>query len=160
VDGASSLEDKDERYMRRAIALGMQAKGKTGDNPYVGCVIVAGDEILGEGFTQPPGLPHAEIGALLAAERQGHEVAGATLYTTLEPCTFFGRTPPCAQAILERRLARVVVGICDPHPRVNGKGIELLREAGIELRLGVCEEEVSRYLADWLVEFYPGHRRR
>ncbi|WP_257448213.1 bifunctional diaminohydroxyphosphoribosylaminopyrimidine deaminase/5-amino-6-(5-phosphoribosylamino)uracil reductase RibD [Archangium lipolyticum] len=151
----AALSAQDEAWMRLAIELGEQARGHTGDNPYVGCVIVVDGRVVGSGYTQPPYQPHAEASAFLDAERRGHEVRGGTLYTTVEPCCFFGRTPPCAQAIIDRGLARVVVGIRDPHPRVNGQGIAQLRAAGIEVTEHVCREEVRAYLAGWLAAFGP-----
>ncbi|WP_395832835.1 bifunctional diaminohydroxyphosphoribosylaminopyrimidine deaminase/5-amino-6-(5-phosphoribosylamino)uracil reductase RibD [Archangium violaceum] len=147
---------KDEAWMRLAIELGEQAKGHTGDNPYVGCVIVVDGRVVGSGYTQPPYQPHAEASAFLDAEQRGHEVRGGTLYSTVEPCCFFGRTPPCAQAIIDRGIARVVIGIRDPHPRVNGQGVAQLRAAGIEVTESVCHEEVRSYLSGWLSRVGPG----
>ena len=140
----------DDIYMKQAILLGKNAKGKTGDNPYVGCIIVKDGKVLGEGCTSPPGGPHAEVMALMDAEQRGEPVIGATLYSTVEPCSFYGRTPACAKIIIERKIARVVVGIRDPHPRVNGAGIQMLQTAGIEVKENVCQEAVRVYLIDWL----------
>jgi diaminohydroxyphosphoribosylaminopyrimidine deaminase / 5-amino-6-(5-phosphoribosylamino)uracil reductase len=140
----------DEGFLRRALLLGERARGRTGDNPHVGCVIVSAGRVIGEGWTSEPGHHHAEINALLAAESAGHSLSGATLYATLEPCCFVGRTPACSSTLIAKQVARVVFGIRDPHPRVNGRGAELLREAGIEVSEGVCEEEVAASLRDWL----------
>ena len=147
------MKDVDITYMQHAIALGKKVKGKTGDNPYVGCVIVADSQIIGEGATHPPGGPHAEVAAIQDAEKKQHFVRGTTIYCTVEPCSFYGRTPACALMLIEKQIARVVVGIRDPHPKVNGKGMSLLREAGVEVRENVCEDAVRSYLKDWLVTF-------
>jgi diaminohydroxyphosphoribosylaminopyrimidine deaminase/5-amino-6-(5-phosphoribosylamino)uracil reductase len=106
-----------EILMRRAIAEAEQARGSTGDNPWVGCVIADEcGELLGWGHTQGPGEDHAEIAAARLAHARGHRVEGATLYSTLEPCSFHGRTPACACVIVERGIRRVVLGMHDPHP--------------------------------------------
>ena len=142
--------DRDIVFMQQAIDLGKQAKGTTGDNPYVGCLVVLHEEIIGKGSTQPPGGPHAEIAALNDAESRNLSVTGATVYTTVEPCSFYGRTPACALTLIEKKIVRVVIGIRDPHPRVNGKGIELLRSAKIEVIEDICGDVVRDYLSDWL----------
>ncbi len=140
----------DLRFMQRAIVLGERARGRTGDNPHVGSLIARGEQVLGEGWTSEPGQHHAEVNALLAAASAGHDVRGATLYATLEPCSFVGRTPACSLTIVTHGIARVVFGIRDPHPRVNGSGAKQLRDAGIEVREGVCAAEIRDSLADWL----------
>lgn len=145
--------------MRMAIAEGERARGSTGNNPWVGCVIVGGGSVvLGRGHTQGPGEDHAEIAAARDAQRQGHAIAGATLYSTLEPCAFHGRTPACARAIVERGIARIVIGMRDPHPRVDGEGIRILQAGGIEVIEGICEAEVLRQLADWVLAEHPASR--
>ena len=144
---------QDEALMRRALALGRRARGTTGDNPAVGAVVVQGGRVVGEGFTQPPTQPHAEVMALRDAEARGEDLRGATLYSTVEPCCFHGRTPPCTQAILSRGVARVVLGIRDPHPRVNGRGVEELRAAGVQVTEGVLADEAREDLAPWLAGF-------
>ena len=149
----NSQEAQDEIFMKQAIELGMQAKGTTGDNPYVGCVIVKEGIVLGEGKTQPPGGAHAEISALLDAEQKQRSVSGATLYTTVEPCTFFGRTPPCTSAIIRNGIKRVVIGIRDPHPKVQGKGTHQLRISGIVVKENVCQSLVEDYLLEWLQRY-------
>ena len=113
----------------------------TRPNPRVGCVIVRDGAVLGEGATQPPGGPHAEISALCDAQARGLDVAGATAYVTLEPCSHHGRTPPCVGALVAARLGRVVVAMGDPNPLVNGRGLQTLREAGIAVTTGVCLDE-------------------
>jgi len=146
----------DEARMRLAVAEAELARGATGDNPWVGCVIVGADgEILGRGHTQGPGEDHAEIAAARDAAARGLGVVGATLYSTLEPCAFHGRTPACARVIAERGIARVVTGMRDPHPRVDGEGARILRDGGVEVVEGVCEREVRRQLGGWVLAFHP-----
>jgi diaminohydroxyphosphoribosylaminopyrimidine deaminase / 5-amino-6-(5-phosphoribosylamino)uracil reductase len=142
-----------EQWMRLAIEEGDRARGGTGDNPWVGCVIVGvGGELLGRGHTLGPGEDHAEIAAARDAQARGHDVVGATLYSTLEPCSFHGRTPACSRSIAERGIARVVIGMRDPHPRVDGEGIAILLGAGVEVLEGVCEAEVRRQLGSWVLD--------
>ncbi|WP_152968120.1 MULTISPECIES: bifunctional diaminohydroxyphosphoribosylaminopyrimidine deaminase/5-amino-6-(5-phosphoribosylamino)uracil reductase RibD [unclassified Achromobacter] len=131
----------DLSWMRRALALAQSVLYTTTPNPRVGCVIVRDGRVIGEGATQPPGGPHAEICALRDAEARGEPVQGATLYVTLEPCSHHGRTPPCVDAVLAARPARVVVAMGDPNPLVNGRGLARLREAGIDVVTGVCLDE-------------------
>jgi diaminohydroxyphosphoribosylaminopyrimidine deaminase/5-amino-6-(5-phosphoribosylamino)uracil reductase len=142
--------------MRLAMQEAELARGSTGDNPWVGCVIVSAEgELLGQGHTLGPGEDHAEIAAARAAQARGHSVTGATLYSTLEPCSFHGRTPPCARSIAARGVARVVTGMRDPNPRVDGAGAGILRDAGVEVIEGVCEAEVRRQLGVWVLEHHP-----
>jgi diaminohydroxyphosphoribosylaminopyrimidine deaminase/5-amino-6-(5-phosphoribosylamino)uracil reductase len=145
-----SQEEADLAFMSRALELAERARGRTGDNPHVGSLITRGERILGEGWTSEPGQHHAEINALLAAARADHDVRGATLYTTVEPCSFAGRTPACSLTLLRQGIARVVIGIRDPHPRVNGRGVEQLRAGGVEVVEGVCTEQIAVALGDWL----------
>jgi diaminohydroxyphosphoribosylaminopyrimidine deaminase/5-amino-6-(5-phosphoribosylamino)uracil reductase len=145
-----------ERWMRLAIEEAELARGTTGDNPWVGCVIVnVRGELLGRGHTLSPGEDHAEIAAARDAHVHGHSVVGATLYSTLEPCAFHGRTPACSKSIAERGIARVVIGMRDPHPRVNGAGTLILRDASVEVIEGVCEPEVRRQLGLWVLARHP-----
>ena len=142
--------------MRRAIALAAGVRTTTSPNPWVGSVIVPEGapidlEACFEGATSPPGGTHAEVAALKAA---GDRARRSTLYTTLEPCSHQGRTPPCTDAIIEAGVSRVVVGLSDPDPSVDGRGIDSLRRAGIEVTLGVAESEVADQLAA-----YVTHRR-
>lgn len=143
--------NRDEKFMQRAIELGEQARLISPPNPWVGCVLVKNGEIVGEGFTQPPGQAHAEVMALRSVQKS---VEGATAYVTLEPCSHYGRTPPCAKALIEARIARVVIANGDPDPKVSGKGISMLREAGIEVITNVCAETAAYSLAP-----YFHHRR-
>lgn len=147
-----SQELADLEFMQRALELGERARGRTGDNPHVGSVVTRGRRVLGEGWTSEPGRPHAEVNALLAAARAGHDVHGATLYSTVEPCSFAGRTPACSLAILNRGIARVVIGIRDPHRLVDGRGIAQLRAGGVAVVEGIRAEQVAVALGDWLVK--------
>ena len=141
--------------MRLAIEDGELARGTTGDNPWVGCVIVSpSGDLIGRGHTQGPGEDHAEIAAARDAELHGRSVVGATLYSTLEPCSFHGRTPACSRSIAARGVARVVIGMRDPHPRVDGQGIAILREAGVEVIESILEAEVRRQLGPWVLEHH------
>jgi len=122
----------DRRHLERALELAERGRGTTKPNPIVGAVVVRDGEVVGEGWHERPGGPHAEVVALEAA---GERARGATLYVTLEPCAHHGRTPPCAEAVVRAGLARVVVAAGDPDPRTNGIGLTHLREAGIEVEL-------------------------
>lgn len=125
------------------LALQWASKGLfiTSPNPRVGCVIVKDNQVIGEGYTQPAGQAHAEVQALNDAARRGCDVRGATAYVTLEPCSHFGRTPPCADALIHSGVARVVAAIADPNPLVAGQGVAKLRSAGIEVVCGVLEDQ-------------------
>jgi diaminohydroxyphosphoribosylaminopyrimidine deaminase / 5-amino-6-(5-phosphoribosylamino)uracil reductase len=131
----------DERFLRRALDIAHTASALALPNPRVGCVIVRDGVVLGEGSTQRAGGNHAEVEAINAALDAGHKLAGATVYVTLEPCAHFGRTPPCVNALIEQRVARVVAAIEDPNPLVAGKGLERLREASIEVQCGLLTQE-------------------
>lgn len=126
----------DRAMIQRCLALAQQALGQTAPNPLVGSVIVRDGEMIGEGFHPGAGQPHAEVFALRAA---GDRAAGATIYVNLEPCSHYGRTPPCAEALIQAQVARVVVGMVDPNPQVAGRGLAMLRAAGIEVLAGVEE---------------------
>ena len=127
-----------KNYMKRALSLARQALGTTSPNPAVGAVIVKDDVVLGEGFTLPPGQSHAEVVALQSS-REGSQ--GASLFVTLEPCSTYGRTPPCTQAIIASGIREVHVATTDPNPQVNGKGLAELESAGIQVYQGEEEEE-------------------
>jgi diaminohydroxyphosphoribosylaminopyrimidine deaminase / 5-amino-6-(5-phosphoribosylamino)uracil reductase len=131
----------DSQMMRRCLDLARQAAGQTAPNPMVGAVIVQAGQIVGEGFHPKAGQPHAEVFALRAAAAQAQ---GATLYVNLEPCSHYGRTPPCADALIAAGIARVVVGMVDPNPQVAGAGIARLRAAGIEVSLSVEKAACQR----------------
>lgn len=140
-------------YMKQAIDLSEQARFISPPNPWVGCVIVKDHHIVGRGFTQPPGQSHAEIGAIHQA--QDH-AKGATLYVTLEPCCHFGRTPPCTDAIIRAGIRSVYLAQLDPDSRVRGKGVDLLRKAGLEVHVGTCEKEAHQALAPYLYHRQKG----
>ena len=127
--------------MKRALGLARRGKGRTSPNPLVGAVIVKAGQIVGEGYHQKAGTPHAEIHALNAARTN---VKGATLYTNLEPCCHWGRTPPCTEAVIQAEIAQVYVAEVDPNPNVAGKGIQQLQDAGITVHVGLCAEEAAR----------------
>lgn len=133
--------------MREAIKLAEKARFRAPPNPWVGCLIVKEGKIVGQGFTQDPGQDHAEIAALKVASENA---LGASLYATLEPCSHTGRTPPCTDAIIKAGIRKVFIGIKDPDQQVDGKGITLLQKAGIEVSIGICEEEIKRSLAPYL----------
>jgi diaminohydroxyphosphoribosylaminopyrimidine deaminase / 5-amino-6-(5-phosphoribosylamino)uracil reductase len=126
----------DERWMKRALTLAARGLGQTNPNPMVGCVVVKRGRVIAEGWHERAGGPHAEVVAL---ERAGRRARGATLYLNLEPCAHFGRTPPCAPQVAASGVTRVVAAVRDPNPRVAGRGLALLRRAGVEVRTGVLE---------------------
>jgi len=137
----------DLQFMRRAIRLARRGEGHVEPNPMVGCVVVRDGEILGAGHHAVYGGPHAEIAALDACRRDGHDLAGATVYVTLEPCCHTGKTPPCTDALIAADVARVVVALVDPATHADGRGVESLRRAGIDVE--VCpESEEARRLAE------------
>ena len=153
ASGPSSIH---EEHMRAAIAEAERARGQTGDNPWVGCVIV--DEHgaqVARGCTQGPGEDHAEVVAIAAARARGVDLSRATLYSTLEPCSFHGRTPACSLAVIAAGIPRIVTGIRDPNPRVDGIGLRMLREGGVEVVEDVCTREVTHQLAEWIFRQHP-----
>ena len=141
--------DNSSRYMRRCLQLAAYGKGFTAPNPMVGAVIVHNDTIIGEGFHEKYGCSHAEVRAI-ASVKDEKLLRNSTLYVNLEPCAHYGKTPPCADLIMEKQIPRVVVGHEDPFPEVSGRGLKKLREAGIELVCGILEDECKelnkRYL--------------
>ena len=137
----------DARWMDQALRLGRRALGTTAENPNVGCVIVNDGRLVGAGWTKPGGRPHAETEALAMA---GSAARGATAYVTLEPCAHHGRTGPCATALAEAGIARVVTAIEDPDPRVSGGGHAMLRRAGVAVETGLMAAEASRDMAGFL----------
>jgi len=128
----------DVKFMQRALELAQKGIGCTSPNPLVGAVIVKDGRIIGEGYHQFYGGPHAEVNAFRNAVE---DVAGATMYVTLEPCSHYGKTPPCAKAIVERGIKNVVIGLIDPNPLVAGKGVQILKENGLDVVTGVLEDE-------------------
>lgn len=144
---------EDRSHMQRALALAAAGRLSTRPNPSVGCVIVRDGKVLGEGFSAPAGGPHAEVRAMAAA---GDDLHGATVYVTLEPCSHYGRTPPCADALIRAAPARVVVACSDPHHRVAGQGCAALREAGIAVDLGLFEAEARALNAGFMARHERG----
>ena len=147
------LRPQDERWMARALALAARAAGETNPNPMVGCVIVQGGRVVGEGFHTRAGQPHAEVVAL---GRAGARARGATLYVNLEPCSHVGRTPPCAPHVAAAGLRRVVVAHGDPNPQVHGRGLRLLRRHGLSVTTGVLEAEARQLNERFLLPFRSG----
>lgn len=138
------MKNLDDRYfMSRAIELARNGIGTTKTNPLVGCVIVKDGKIIGEGFHKTFGSNHAEVNAIEDARAKGENLEGSTIYVNLEPCSHHGKTPPCADRIIKEKIARVVIGNCDPFKEVQGRGIEKLKTAGIEVKCGVLEEECT-----------------
>lgn len=137
---AREARDADRRFMELALSLGRRGQGRTWPNPAVGAVIVKDGVIVGRGWTQPGGRPHGEPEALL---RAGEAARGATLYVTLEPCSHFGKSPPCADAVIAAGIKRVVAAIEDPNPEVAGQGHARLRAAGINVDVGLCAADAA-----------------
>lgn len=146
----------ERRFMHRAIELAEHGRGRVSPNPLVGAVIVRDGRIVGEGWHCQLGAPHAEAMALAAA---GPRARGATMFVTLEPCAHTGRTPPCAPAIVAAGIRRCVVGLRDPHTIVNGRGLRLLRRAGVRVELGLCAAPVREQLAGYLSAHLRGRPR-
>src|ERR1043165_8670144 len=139
----------DKRFMALALTLGRRGLGNAWPNPAVGAVVVKNGVVVGRGWTQPGGRPHAEVEAL---QRSGQAARGATLYATLEPCSHHGKTPPCVDAIVAAGIVRVVSSLEDPNPKIAGQGHAKLRAAGVAVTLGICADEARRA--------HAGHIRR
>lgn len=135
-----------EQFMHEALNEGRKAKGKCFPNPPVGCVLVKGNEVVARGHTNEPGKPHAEAMALAQLEANN----GVSAFVTLEPCSFHGRTPSCAKALVKSGIKSVYVGIIDPHPENNGEGINMLREAGVKVQVGILSALVTQDLSPYL----------
>lgn len=150
---APSAAADDERFMRLALSLGRRGLGNAWPNPAVGCVLVKDGVIVGRGWTQPGGRPHAEVEALRRARRAAK---GATAYVTLEPCSHEGKSPPCADAIIKAGVARVVSALEDPNPEVAGQGHARLRESGITVDVGLCADEARRAHAGHIARITTG----
>ncbi|ORU01187.1 Diaminohydroxyphosphoribosylaminopyrimidine deaminase [Anaerovibrio sp. JC8] len=149
------IELQDEFYMSEALRVAKNALGRTSPNPLVGAVIVKDGRIIAEGWHRKAGTPHAEIHALNMA---GELARGATVYVTLEPCSHYGRTGPCANALVEAGVSRVVVAMLDPNPKVAGRGVNILRDAGIEVVTGVLEDEAKKLneiFLKWITKEMP-----
>lgn len=135
-----NFSSDDQKYMARALDLACQGEGSTSPNPMVGAVVVKDGRIIGEGYHQQYGGAHAEVFALNEA---GKKTVGSDIYVTLEPCSHYGKTPPCAQKIINSGIKRAVVAVVDPNPEVAGKGIKMLREAGIKVEVGLFKKEAK-----------------
>jgi diaminohydroxyphosphoribosylaminopyrimidine deaminase/5-amino-6-(5-phosphoribosylamino)uracil reductase len=147
-------ESKDEFFLAKCLMLATRGAGKVSPNPMVGCVIVCNGKIIGKGWHKRYGEAHAEVNAIRSVKDESL-LAQSTLYVNLEPCSHFGKTPPCADLIIEKKIPRVVIGCVDPNRKVAGKGIKKLKEAGVEVRVGVLREE-SEQLNE---AFLKSHRR-
>jgi len=134
-------------FMRHAMNLAARARGMTSPNPLVGALVVKGGRVIAAGFHQKAGEPHAEV---IALDKAGKEAKGSVLYVTLEPCTHFGKTPPCVDRIIASGIKEVVVGMVDPNPLNNGKGLNILRSRGIKVTSGVLEEELKKINAPFI----------
>ncbi len=146
---------EDEQFMRRALRLAKRGAGRTSPNPMVGAVVVRDGRVVGEGFHERVGGPHAEVHAL---RRAGESARGATLYVSLEPCNHHGRTPPCTEAVIQAGISRVVIGMADPNPKVTGGGADRLRQAGIAVTVGVLEREcriLNQPFIKWVTQGRP-----
>lgn len=142
----------DQKYMLRCISLGQNALGSAAPNPMVGAVLVYKNTIVGEGYTSAFGGPHAEVNAI-AAVKDKSILEKATLYVTLEPCSHFGKTPPCADLIIKHKIPKVVIGIKDPNPKIAGRGIKRLEAAGCAVKLGILEDACRQHHKRFLTAF-------
>jgi diaminohydroxyphosphoribosylaminopyrimidine deaminase / 5-amino-6-(5-phosphoribosylamino)uracil reductase len=147
---------QDHLHMRHALQLAEQALYLTSPNPRVGCVLVKDEVVIGQGHTQQAGSHHAEVMALQQARAQGHDTAGATAYVTLEPCSHFGRTPPCTESLISAGITRVIAAMEDPNPLVAGKGFKRLREVGMEVRCGLFAQEAGELNAGFVSRMTRG----
>src|SRR4051794_7047726 len=141
------VSDADRAHMAAALSIARHGLGNVWPNPAVGCVIVKDGRVVGRGWTQPGGRPHAETEAIA---RAGEAARGGTAYVTLEPCSHWGRTPPCAEALIAAGVSRVVMAIEDPDPRVAGGGLTKLHEAGIAVESGLCADQAEEINAGFL----------
>jgi diaminohydroxyphosphoribosylaminopyrimidine deaminase / 5-amino-6-(5-phosphoribosylamino)uracil reductase len=136
-----------KKYMMRAIRLAKKGSGKTFPNPVVGAIVVKDDRIIGEGYHKKAGLPHAEV---IALRKAGKKANGADLYVSLEPCSHYGKTPPCVLSIVKYGIKKVFLAMNDPNPIVNGKGVKFLRKKGIKVRTGICSLQAKRINKDYI----------
>ncbi len=147
--------NSDSKYLSLAVSLAKRAWGQTSPNPMVGAVLVKNDKVIGKGYHRKAGCPHAEINAINSSKG---EIDGATLFVTLEPCCTFGRTPPCTDAIISAGIKRVVVGCLDPNPKHSGKGVDVLKKAGIDVTVGIREKEcveLNEAFFHWITKGRP-----
>ncbi|GAB6167948.1 bifunctional diaminohydroxyphosphoribosylaminopyrimidine deaminase/5-amino-6-(5-phosphoribosylamino)uracil reductase RibD [Clostridium carnis] len=131
----------DKGYMKMALELAKKGRGRVNPNPMVGAIIVKNEKVIGVGYHEEYGKAHAEVNAINNAV---YDVKGATLYVTLEPCSHYGKTPPCVEKIIENKIKRVVIGMVDPNPLVSGNGVKKLKQAGVEVVIGVLEDECKK----------------
>ena len=139
--------------MERALEISRNALPNCRPNPPVGCVIAADGRIVAQGYTHPPGQAHAEVAALHSFHG---ELSDAVVFVTLEPCSFVGRTPSCAQTLIDRGARKIIVAIEDPHPKNQGRGIQMLLDAGVDVELGLLKEKVGNFLHPYLIRV-TGH---
>ena len=151
------MKNFDEIFMKRALTLAELGRGKTFTNPLVGCVIVKNNLIIGQGWHKKFGSNHAEINAIENAKQNNFNLEGSTLYVNLEPCSHYGKTPPCALRLVSEKISRVVIAMSDPNNLVNGKGIKILKDAGINVDVGILENE-AKYLNRGFI-FYHKYKR-
>jgi len=144
---SEAFSTQEHAWMQRALALAARGRGSVEPNPMVGCVLVRGGRIVGEGYHRRFGGPHAEVDALRSA---GRAARGSTAYVTLEPCCHYGKTPPCTEALIAAGVRRVVVAMRDRLPPVGGRGVRILRKAGIEVAVGLCEDEARQLNSPYL----------
>ena len=149
----TQFSPQDAAFMQLALDLAKQGEFTTTPNPSVGCVLVKDGEVVGKGFHAKAGEPHAEVMALREA---GEKARGATAYVTLEPCSHFGRTPPCAKGLVEAGVSKVIAAMCDPNPQVAGKGLQILNDAGIESAVGLLEENAEQLNKGFLKRMRTG----
>jgi diaminohydroxyphosphoribosylaminopyrimidine deaminase/5-amino-6-(5-phosphoribosylamino)uracil reductase len=150
------MNEEDEIWMRRAVSLAALGRGRVEPNPQVGCVLVRKGQLIGQGYHRQFGQAHAEVEAIADAVHRGHDTRGATAYVTLEPCSHFGKTPPCSQALIAAQVHRIVVATLDPSPHAAGGGLAQLRQAGIQVDVGVLEQEALWILAPFLKRLQTG----
>ncbi|MEM7017724.1 MAG: bifunctional diaminohydroxyphosphoribosylaminopyrimidine deaminase/5-amino-6-(5-phosphoribosylamino)uracil reductase RibD [Pseudomonadota bacterium] len=137
-----------ENFMREAMAEGRKARAHCAPNPPIGCVLVQAGEIIARGHTNPPGQPHAEA---MALQSLPEDAADVIAFATLEPCSFHGRTPSCAKALVKAGIKSVYVGIIDPHPKNQGAGIQILQDAGVEVHIGILSTQIQAELGPYLL---------
>jgi len=148
--------NNDEQLMMKCIELAQKGKGYASPNPLVGCIIVKDGKIIGKGYHKKFGEPHAEVNAINDAVNSGYDIKGSTLYVNLEPCSHTGKTAPCADLLVKEKVGRVIIGMKDPYEKVNGRGIRKLKNAGIEIAVGVLKEE-CRELNKFFIKFVTKH---
>lgn len=145
-------------YISECIKLAKNGAGCVSPNPLVGCIIVKNGKIIGKGYHKIFGGPHSEVNAINDAKKKGNSLINSTLYVNLEPCSHFGKTPPCTDLILKEKISKVVIGMKDPNPEVNGKGIKILKKAGIKIECGILKkecEELNKFFIKFITKKIP-----